>query len=486
MDDINPDIIPIEAPKEDVEFFIETLEMKINKEYNDLLKVNGKLLHEEDKKILNYYILVYNNSEINPFDDDIEFNIEFIDNEPPYIQIISNFLKPTMYDFRNYFLCFSTKTKYIFKMTKLANSQIILEEIVSNIKYFLLYVKELEELKTFVYLGEYDMEHTYHINDFFRNPDKIDFFRINLVKDDKFFDKILYVFCTELYFIVFWPIENNKSLGKILFFNKLSDTVFNFEEIEISSDNKKKEKKRLKVIVNDINKKKLYKKGNKDFKYNNKIKIVENVCFNSSMNDKSRTSSEIEKMCHYSENFIKDDIVINKKDKNDNKSKVKNNQIEEQNNIINDKNENDFSYDHKNSFQFLFLDNNENDDNEPLLLQNDYSLFKKFIDKKGVFDETGYTKLISLYRLLFTHPFSNINKLNSLTTIKAEIDKIIEFDEIMYEKYKDGKNKFCKNLIKNIINNIVFLCAKFSELLYEEDKIKYYLELMRKYASMKI
>jgi hypothetical protein len=275
-------------------------------------------------------------------------------------------------------------------------------------------------------------------------------------------------------------------LGKILFYNKLSDTVFNFEEIEISSDNKKKEKKRLKVIVNDINKKKFYKKGNKDFKYNNKIKIVTNASLNSSLNDKSRTSSEIEKICHYSENFIKDDIVINKKDKNVHKSKIKNNQIEEQNNIINDKNENDFSYDKKNSFEFLFLDNSENDDNEPLLLQNDYSLFKKFIVKKGIFEEMGYTKLISLYRLLFTHPFININNLNSLSTIKEEIDKIIEFDEIMYEKYKNGQNKFCKNLVKNIINNIVFICAKFSELLYEENKIKYYLELMRKYASLKI
>ena len=110
------DYIPIEAPKDDYELFVETLELKINKEYNDLLKVNAKILYEKEKRIFNFYILIYDNSEINPFDNDIEINIEFIEDEPPYVQIISNFLTPTMYDFRNYFLCFSAKSKYIFKI----------------------------------------------------------------------------------------------------------------------------------------------------------------------------------------------------------------------------------------------------------------------------------------------------------------------------------------------------------------------------------
>ena len=107
MDDhIDHDIVPIDAPKDNYELLVESIETKINLDYKDSLKMNGKILHDEEKKILNYYILVYNNSDINPFDDDIELNIEFIDQELPYVQIISNFLTPTMYDLRNYFFVF--------------------------------------------------------------------------------------------------------------------------------------------------------------------------------------------------------------------------------------------------------------------------------------------------------------------------------------------------------------------------------------------
>ena len=53
------DYIPIEAPKDDYELFIKTLKIKINKEYNDLLKVIAKILYEKEKIILNYYILIY-------------------------------------------------------------------------------------------------------------------------------------------------------------------------------------------------------------------------------------------------------------------------------------------------------------------------------------------------------------------------------------------------------------------------------------------
>ena len=479
MDDhIDHDIVPIDAPKDNYELLVESIETKINLDYKDSLKMNGKILHDEEKIILNYYILVYNNSDINPFDDDIELNIEFIDQELPYVQIISNFLTPTMYDLRNYFFCFSSNSKYIYKITDLSESQLIIEEIISNIKYFLNYIKELESLNTFVYLGEYDMEHIYHINDFFRNPDAIDFFRINLIKDNKFYDKILYIICTELYFIVFWPIETNKSLGKILFYNKLSDTEFNFEEIFINSE-KKKDKKRLKVIVNDINKKKLFRKGGKDFKRNHNIKIFKAYAHENNSGDKNNISYQTEKMDHYSDNFIKDFVIINKKEEG-NFSKPEIQKNKKHNNI-------DDSYNKKNSFQFLFIDNNEDDGNDNyLLLQNEYSLFKKFIMKKVILEDSGYKKYISLYRLLFSQSFKDIDKLYSLSTLKEEIDKIIEFDEKLYEKYKDSKNNFDKEIIKNIVNNIVVLCTKLSELLYKDDEIKYYLAIMKKYANLNI
>ena len=475
------DYIPIEAPKDDYELFVETLELKINKEYNDLLKVNAKILYEKEKRIFNFYILIYDNSEINPFDNDIEINIEFIEDEPPYIQIISNFLTPTMYDFRNYFLCFSAKSKYIFKISNLAKSQIILEEIISKIKFFLNNIKECESLKTFTYLGEYDMNHIYHINDFFRNTERVDIFRINQIKDDKFYDNVLYVLCTELYFIVFEPIENDKSLGKILFYNKLSDTVFNFEEIGIYSD-KKKEKKRLKVIVNDTKNKVLYKKSNKNVKYNDKIKINKYFDINTNHCNTINISNKNDEINHYTQNAMKNNSLNNnKKKKKIQKSETNNIQIN--NNIINDI---DFFSNTKNNFEFLFIETNENEDNNTLSLQREYILFKKFIIKKDVLGDQKYKNIISLYRLLFTHSYSNLNKNYSLSIIKQEVDKILEYDEILFEKYKNFKDQFNKKRIKNIINNIIYLCSKFSELLYDEHQITYYINKMRKYANLKI
>ena len=173
MDDEYKDYTPIDAPLNENELFIESLCLKLNSDYNDYLKINGKILHSTNKLNLSFDILLYDDTEINPFEEEIKLNIEFIENERPYIQILSNFLRPTMYDIKNYYFCLSSKLKYIFKSSDLANCQLILEEIMSNIGYFINHIKDSESFKIVIYFGEYEINHIYHINDFLRNSQRI-------------------------------------------------------------------------------------------------------------------------------------------------------------------------------------------------------------------------------------------------------------------------------------------------------------------------
>ena len=466
------DYIPIEIPKNDYELFIETLETKINGDYNDYLKMNAKVLHDTDKLNLNFIITIYEETSLNPFEDEIIFYIEFIDGERPYVQIISNFITPTMYDYRNYFLCLSKKFNYVFKKSKLAECQITLEELVSNIKYFLYYLKDCENFKTYIYFGEYDTNHVYHINDFMRN-NKINFFKINQIKDYQFYDKILYVICTEIYFIVFEPIESNKALGIILFYNQLSEIEFNFEEVGYIYD-KKEMKKRLKVIVSKTNHRILFKESDDEIKSSNKVKIMKLSQLHNSLKKPFKT-------------FKTDSISIEKNinDKNIKKHKKsqklsKSNRQSIQNNIINE----DSTYDSNNNFEFLFVYKDEDDDNEVVILQNQYILFKQLIAKKSVLEDIGYANIISTYRLLFGHPFKINESKNLLRKIKEEIDKLIDYNKKLCEKYKDSKKEFDKKRIKKIINNIIYLCTKITGSLYEEDKINSYINIMRNYAEI--
>ena len=463
------DYSPIDLPKNDYELFIETLEAKFNNEYNDYLKVNGKLLHDSDKINFNFNIVAYYNTEINPFDEEIEFFIEFIEKEKPYIQIISNFIRPTMYDIKNYFLCLSSKSNYIFEINTLEKFQLILEEIVSNIKYFLFHVKECESFKIFIYFGEYDINHLYHINDFLKNNETMEFFRINPISNDKFYEKMLYIICTQIFLIVFNPIENNKSLGRILFFVKLSDIDFNFEEIEYYNK-KKKVKKRLKVIISEKKNRSLYKKFEEISGNSTSIKIFKIYDYNNSINKNINNENEnIEENVKKDENFKKN--KINKANSN---NSMNNNIIINMDNIKNNK---------KSKFEFLFIDKNEDDDNEVLILQNQYLMFKKLISKKGVLDDIKYDSIIFSYRLLFGH--LNIDeKKHSLYKIKEDIEKLIDYDEKLYYKYKDNKKGFEQNILQKTIDNIIYLCTKISGILSDDNKINFYIDKMKKYAEI--
>ena len=202
--------------------------------YNEYIKLTGKILHYLSKPVLYYNCLVYSNTKINPFDFNIIFNFEFIDKEIPYISIISNcFLEPNLNDNRNYYRCLSKKYKYYFSWDNLIEHEKIMENIIIyGIENFLTFVNESLAVNIFIFFGQYEYEHIYQINDFLKNEIQFYFFRINdlLEKDEK------YIIITELYFILFKPIETDKSLTKILFYQKLKDIDLN--QIFIINDNK--------------------------------------------------------------------------------------------------------------------------------------------------------------------------------------------------------------------------------------------------------
>ena len=477
MDDEYKDYTPIDAPLNENELFIESLCLKLNGDYNDYLKINGKVLHSTNKLNLSFDILLYDDTEINPFEEEIKLNIEFIENERPYIQILSNFLRPTMYDIKNYYFCLSSKLKYIFKSTDLANCQLILEEIMSNIGYFINHIKDCESFKIFIYFGEYEINHIYHINDFLRNSQRIEFFRINQIKNDKFYDKLLYIVCTEIYFILFEPIEDNKSLAKILFYKKLSDIEFNFEEIGFCYD-KKEVKKRLKIIVNENKNRKLLKEKDEEIKTNNKITIRQLSSINNNINSNFNISANSESFKAFRESVLNNGTIKKKRNSLINISETNNNVQLKPKNIINLDDDNIFN---KNKFEFLFYDKNEEDDNDILILQNQYIFFKRIIAKKGVLDDIKYNSIISLSRLIFTHPV-NEKKL-SLHKLRVNIDRLIEYNEKLYEKHKNMKRNNDKQIIKNCIENIIYLCTKISGALFNDDKINYYLDKMKLYTS---
>ena len=469
------DWIPIEVPPKENELFIESLSLKLNRDYNEYLKINSKVLHDTDKVNLNFDILVYDSTDINPFDDEIEFFFEFIENEQPYIQIISNFLRPTMYDMKNYYLCLSSQINYVFKSNDLPLFQIILEEIISNIQLFLYHIKDCDSFKIFIYFGEYNRNKIYHINDFLRNSQIIDFFRINKIKEDKFYDKLLYIICTEIYFIVIEPIENDKSLGKILFYKKLSDIEVNFEEIGYCYDNKEV-KKRLKVIINEKKNKKLYKDSDEEIKSNHKVKIIQLSSIENNINSNFNISAKSESFEIFRENVLKKESI---------KKKKRNSLIEKSdiNNIkIKGKNIINIDSDEKNTFEFLFYNSNEEDDNDILILQNQYISFKRIIAKKGILDDIKYNSIITIYRYLFGHPDKYIEKTYSLNKLKEEIDNLIEYNIKLYEKYKEKKTPIDTKIMRNSINNIIYLCNKIIGILNNETKINYYIKIMEKYA----
>ena len=244
-----------------INIFISEIQNKYkdNKIYN--IQITGKILYYiKDTTILYFNYKMFKNNKNNLFNKDILFGFEFIQNKVPYIRVLSNFINPTLYDGRNLFYCILNdyNDNYIFDINNLEECNKIIEKIIIGIDKFIITLKDNINIKVLIYYGEYTLNHIYLMNDFLMNQPILDFFRIyelnNKNKDLK------YIIITDLYFLIFEPINDNKSLGKLIQIQYIKDINF---IIENNSKNK-----------NDNKLNNYYLKYNKDVNNTISIKFI--------------------------------------------------------------------------------------------------------------------------------------------------------------------------------------------------------------------
>ena len=197
------------------------------KKYKDII-ILGKLLHYLEKPTFYYDCTVLLNTEYNPFDIDIQFCFEFIDGEIPYVTILTDFVDPSLNDNRNYYRCLSKEFTYKFSLDNLPEHEIILESMIEGIENFLTYLNESMAVNTFIFFGQYEYDHIYQINDFLKNRNCLNFYRINQINNKKYEER--YIIFTKLFFLLFIPTSEDKALVKLIFFQKLKDLNLEFDK----------------------------------------------------------------------------------------------------------------------------------------------------------------------------------------------------------------------------------------------------------------
>ena len=257
----------------DQESYINSFIYKIKLKYNKSEKsddvnihITGKILYYiEDLTILLFIYKIPKNAKENLFKKDIIFSFEFIEKKVPYVKAITNFVFPTLFDGRNFFGFLVNQNKYIFDSGKLDECEKIINDIINGIHKFILNLKENIDIKVLIYYGDYTLNHQYLINDFLINKTIINFFRINDI-DNKFssslndnanknninnikINNLKYIIITQLYFLVFEPVNENKSYAKLIQIYHLKDI-----NILIKVNEKEKDKKSYYIkITKDIN-----------------------------------------------------------------------------------------------------------------------------------------------------------------------------------------------------------------------------------------
>ena len=204
---------------------------KIVNKYNDNsdVKLIGKILnHMDGTSILQFYCSIYKSSKINPFSSDINLSFQFIDKTRPYIHILNDFINPTLNDGRNIFYSLTNKHKYKFKKNELDKFEEILDELIKGIKPFLLCLKENIQINVFIYYGEYEIGHIYQINDFLLNKNTIKFYRLIQINGKN--EEMKYIVVTQLFCLIFEPVNNDMSLAKLLKIFYLKDINFSLKE----------------------------------------------------------------------------------------------------------------------------------------------------------------------------------------------------------------------------------------------------------------
>jgi len=120
-----------------------------------------------------------------------------------------------------------------------------------------------------------------------------------------------------------------------------------------------------------------------------------------------------------------------------------------------------------------------------------------------------YKNIISPYFLLFNCLNSIDIKNYSLEENKDEINKLIEYNEKLFQKYFRRINNIEKIILNNAIKNIIFLCSEmtsclmpakqiinekkliinsnFNKLINDDDTIiNFYVEKLKKYSNIKL
>ena len=195
---------------------------------NKLISINSKILHYLPEPTFYYYINVHKKTDINPFDEEILFCFEFINGEIPYVTTLTDFVEISLNEGRNLFRCLSKEDNYVFSLEKYDEMKYFLKEMIFGIKNFLNYVKESIEINYFIYFGEYELNHIYQINDFLSNINSFNFYRIYEVRNNQQIEKL--VIFTNLYFIIFQPLEFDKCLMKIKFIIELNKVNLKFDK----------------------------------------------------------------------------------------------------------------------------------------------------------------------------------------------------------------------------------------------------------------
>jgi len=195
------------------------------------IKLSSKILHYLDKPSLCYYCTLYKNANFNPFKIDILFCFEFIDGEIPYVTILTDFIKPSLNDNRNYYRCLTKEHNYFFSLAKPEEHKNILESMIIGINNFLTFLNDSLKINSFIFFGEYEYRHIYQINDFLQNKNYLNFYRINEIINNK--EEERYIIFTKLYFLLFMPLEKDKTHIKLLFCQKLKDINISFDKNSI-------------------------------------------------------------------------------------------------------------------------------------------------------------------------------------------------------------------------------------------------------------
>ena len=217
---------------------------------NKELKITGKILYYiKDEEIISFYCTLYKTTTINSFDSDIYLNFEFKNNYTPYIKILNDFINPTLNDGRNIYYCLTNKHKYIFDINNLNEFEKIFFELIDNLKQFLICLKENIQINAFIYYGEYEIGRIYKINELIVNKNTMKFYRIMQIKGKE--EEMKYIIITQLFFLIFEPLEDDMSLAKLYKLFVLKDFQFAFEELNPNKKLNKNSNFTLKIL-NDI------------------------------------------------------------------------------------------------------------------------------------------------------------------------------------------------------------------------------------------